>query len=129
SLTSVTKAPAPATTQKPRIVQIGNPQAIRVVEADTGQQGQLPPGSPLRSVANGWDSNSEFSDSGDSDAESFSPAADANRPMSQAATAHQTGKPELGANLPFGNDNTDSFSNVVLSATNGIETEHGSAKR
>ncbi|KAJ1907991.1 hypothetical protein LPJ81_000395 [Coemansia sp. IMI 209127] len=106
SLASVAKESAPATTQMPRIVQIGNPQAIRAVEADAGQQTQPPPGSPLRAVANGWDSESEFSDSGDSDAESFSPA-----------------------DLPFENDNGDSFSNAVLSATDGIRTEHESAKR
>ncbi|KAJ1664342.1 hypothetical protein IW140_004151 [Coemansia sp. RSA 1813] len=126
SLASVAKISAPATIQLPRIVQIGNPQATRAVEADVGQQAQ-PPGSPLRSVANGWDSESEFSDSGDSDAESFSPAADASRPVSQT-TARQTTKPALGADLPFENDSKDSLSKDILSATNGIRAGHESSK-
>ncbi|KAJ2613423.1 hypothetical protein EV177_002539 [Coemansia sp. RSA 1804] len=95
SLASISKASAPATIQMPRIVQIGNPQATRAVEADVGHQAQPPPGSPLRAVANGWDSESELSDSDDSDAESFAPAAETGRPATAQTAAHQNAQPVL----------------------------------
>ncbi|KAJ2537770.1 hypothetical protein EV175_006622, partial [Coemansia sp. RSA 1933] len=121
SMAIAAKASAATTTQMPRIVQIGNPQAARAVEADVGSQ---TPGSPLRSVANGWDSESEFSDSdGGSDGESFSPAADANRPVSQATT-HHTARPALGTELQLeGDTTTGSFFNEVLSATDSIKLD------
>ncbi|KAJ1987718.1 hypothetical protein GGI25_003949 [Coemansia spiralis] len=118
SMTSITKASAPAKTQMPRIVQIGNPQATRALEATT-QQPQLAPGSPLRAMTHGWDSESDLSDSGESEAESFAPATGTSRPESQVDNKNIT-RLTLGAGLPFGGDGEDSFSKEVLGATGSI---------
>ncbi|KAJ2466849.1 hypothetical protein GGI02_004234 [Coemansia sp. RSA 2322] len=55
---NVSEASAPATTQMPRIVQVGRPLMIRALESSQKQE-QLSPNSPLRVENNGWDSESD----------------------------------------------------------------------
>ncbi|KAJ2358149.1 hypothetical protein IWW50_001239, partial [Coemansia erecta] len=54
----ITQIASPVTTQ-PRIVQVGQPQLVRALEADE----QLAGPSPLRVANNGWDSDMDDDDS------------------------------------------------------------------
>ncbi|KAJ2298913.1 hypothetical protein IWW55_004335 [Coemansia sp. RSA 2706] len=70
----ITQLSSPVTTQLPRIVQVGKPQIIRAIEAESNLE-QMSPGSPLRVADNGWDSDSDIDvdvDSPDSRPSSFS---------------------------------------------------------